>query len=199
MKLRLSVLFFAIAAVTSASEDTSSFIVGGTDATIEDYPYMAGVFNFGLPSCGGTIISSRTVLTAAHCFILNTPATVSVVVGGSRRRGQDGISYRAIRLLIHPEYVHEEEPFHIQNDVAVIRTLRRFELGPSVQVIPLGVEPVPNLAQVTLTGWGLLGDVSLNLFCDSSYQFSVNSHSLTTELTNFRDLTWLRFPTPYVR
>jgi secreted trypsin-like serine protease len=61
MRLILLVLFaFFVAAEASKNEE---FIVGGEDASISDYPYMAGVLNFGLPSCGGSIITSRSVLT----------------------------------------------------------------------------------------------------------------------------------------
>jgi secreted trypsin-like serine protease len=46
-----------------ASEENSNFIVGGRNATIEEYPYMAGILNFGLSSCGGSIITPRSILT----------------------------------------------------------------------------------------------------------------------------------------
>jgi hypothetical protein len=50
MRLILLVLFaFFVAAEASKNEE---FIVGGEDASISDYPYMAGVLNFGLPSLG---------------------------------------------------------------------------------------------------------------------------------------------------
>lgn len=56
-------LFALIFAFVSSSDESSSFVVGGRDATIEEFPYMAGVLNFGQPSCGGSIVNSRSVLT----------------------------------------------------------------------------------------------------------------------------------------
>lgn len=152
-------LLAVIVAAASASEDLSSFIVNGEDASIHQYPYMAGVFNFGWPSCGGSIISARSVLTAAHCILVPGPF-VSVSVGGSRRWGQDGTRYRSLRVITHPDYRYVEEPFELENDVAVIRTLRGIEFGPTVQIIPLGVSQVPAGQVITATGWGLMGDVS---------------------------------------
>lgn len=51
------------AATMASTEDVSSFIVGGVDATVAEHPYMAGIFNFGLHSCGGSILSASNVLT----------------------------------------------------------------------------------------------------------------------------------------
>lgn len=141
------------------SGDPAGFIVDGEEATIEEFPYMAGVVNLGLTSCGGSIINSRSVLTAAHCILINSAATVSVFVGSSRRRGQSGVTYRALRVSIHPDYVYTANPLQLQADVAVIRTLRQIRFGPLVQPIPLGTEFVPTGSGLILTGWGLLGDV----------------------------------------
>lgn len=64
MKLVLLVIAVFVAFVSSY-EDTSGLIIGGSDATIEEFPYMAGVFNMGLFNCGGSIISARSVLTVS--------------------------------------------------------------------------------------------------------------------------------------
>lgn len=42
-------------------------IVGGQNAKIEDYSYMAALEENGL-LCGATIITNRHVVTAAHCL-----------------------------------------------------------------------------------------------------------------------------------
>lgn len=42
-------------------------IVGGKDAEIKDFPYQVSVQSFNSHICGGSIISRRHVLTAAHC------------------------------------------------------------------------------------------------------------------------------------
>lgn len=104
------------------------------------------------------------VFQAAHCILFNFAPSVSVFTGSSRRRGQEGQSYRAIRVLIHPDYVYHPDPFFLQADVAVIRTLQAIRFGALVQPIPLGTEFVPSQVQVVLTGWGLLGDVSFNYY-----------------------------------
>ena len=45
-------------------------IVGGQATEVNAYPWQAGLVSRGNPSyvwCGGSLISSRWVLTAAHC------------------------------------------------------------------------------------------------------------------------------------
>lgn len=66
--MKLTLLIFAVffIALTSSSEEISSAIIGGSDATIEEFPYMAGIFNLGLFNCGGAIISARSVLTVCE-------------------------------------------------------------------------------------------------------------------------------------
>lgn len=64
MKLVLVILALSVAFV-ACTNDHGSFIVGGNDATIQEYPFMARILNFGLSplGCGGSIVSASNVLT----------------------------------------------------------------------------------------------------------------------------------------
>lgn len=42
-------------------------IVGGEPTNLKRYPFNIQFFNYG-GMCGGTILTSKTVMTAAHCF-----------------------------------------------------------------------------------------------------------------------------------
>jgi secreted trypsin-like serine protease len=71
-KFTMKLIFLVIFVVSfsfASTEESSSFIVGGEDATVEEYPYMAGILNFGLSGCGGTIINQRSVLTVRNCCV----------------------------------------------------------------------------------------------------------------------------------
>ena len=44
-------------------------IVGGQETEVSEYPWQAGLVNKGSTSvwCGGSLLNSKWVLTAAHC------------------------------------------------------------------------------------------------------------------------------------
>lgn len=99
------------------------------------------------------------------------PGSVSVSVGSSRRLGQGGASLRSLRVLIHPDYKYIPEPFSIQADVAIVRTVTTIRFSPVVQPIRLGTQRVPANEPITAIGWGLLGDVRYKYFLMIDVQF----------------------------
>ncbi|GBP00156.1 CLIP domain-containing serine protease 2 [Eumeta japonica] len=65
--------------VTPPSTPKYSFrITGGSETTIERYPFMAQVFYGARFYCGGSLITTEHVLTAAHCILTRTVKGMSV-------------------------------------------------------------------------------------------------------------------------
>lgn len=51
----------------SIDPEISPMIVGGNAVNIEDYPYQVHLLKNGVFFCGGSILTDRYILTAAHC------------------------------------------------------------------------------------------------------------------------------------
>lgn len=87
MATKSLVLGLAALSAVSASpvpqwDDTNTpQIVGGVPAEVGDFPYLVSMQLSGRHYCGGSLLDSTTVLTAAHCVEGVTLSTVTVRAG----------------------------------------------------------------------------------------------------------------------
>ncbi|XP_050452551.1 serine protease 1-like [Cataglyphis hispanica] len=144
--------------VESKSFGLTGRIINGTKATLRQFPHQVSLMRSWNQNhfCGGNIISSKLILTAAHCMYLNNIVIqpwMIIVVGGTLKlneypstRQERGVE----SIAIHPQF----DITTLYNDVAVLQLLVSFELSPEVNYIPLpGNPPVPEtICQVS--GWG---------------------------------------------
>lgn len=80
-------------------------IVGGQTAVPGQFPYIVSIRNLNnFHFCGGTIISSRFVVSAAHCFESTTTARNTVIVVGAHHISNDGTKITLDRIVSHPDY-----------------------------------------------------------------------------------------------
>ena len=122
-------------------------IVGGHESMPGAYPWMVaigyktgtGTFNY----CGGTLIASNWVLTAAHCQVL--PGDV-VTIGRHDMTTTEGLQVGVKRALTHAEY----NPSTQKNDISVVE-LDRYLISPH----PVTLGDAPQSGTVRAIGWGL--------------------------------------------
>ncbi|XP_013144235.1 PREDICTED: chymotrypsin-2-like [Papilio polytes] len=106
-------------------------IVGGENAPEGGIPYQASLrSNYNSHFCGGSIISERWILTAAHCTVGKSNRTMIVVVGtNSLLAGGD--HYNVEKIIVHEQYNGNL----IYNDVSVVKVANDIEFGDRVQPI----------------------------------------------------------------
>ncbi|MGH2956399.1 MAG: S1 family serine peptidase, partial [Solirubrobacterales bacterium] len=91
LALAAAALLLPAGTASAAEGDFEWQVVGGHNATIQEYPWQAALVFPGSGSafqrqfCGGVLITPRIVLTAAHCvsvaLVPDDPSEVNVVIG----------------------------------------------------------------------------------------------------------------------
>ena len=147
--------FFAL---STACGVKPSSIVGGSEVTPHSIPWQVGLVRSGSsrPFCGGILLSSRHVLTAAHCTSGSSP---DVVVGEHRTTSTstDGKVHETCRFVDHPSY---GSPNRASNDFAILhlRTPVNITTRAAPACLPPSTFDDAFLGGKTLTvsGWGAL-------------------------------------------
>jgi len=132
--------------------------VGGEDADKGEFPWQVGlVLNSGSgPFCGGMLLSSDTVLTAAHCKqgSASDVSNFKVVVGDHDTSVSDGEQKVTPKeWIIHPSYSGAS----LNNDFAIIKLASPLSFSDRVSPICLPSASTNYDNKVaTVTGWGTL-------------------------------------------
>ncbi|XP_050677509.1 brachyurin-like isoform X2 [Leptidea sinapis] len=152
-------------------KNPDSRIAGGSPSAPGQFPYQAGLISdiIGLSGngvCGGSLLSARSVVTAAHCWFdgINRAWRFTVVLG-SVTLFHGGTRIQTTFVRTHPSWF----PLLVRNDVAVIDLLQAVQFSATISPISL---PTPQEAQETFTGYQAIA---------SGYGLTGDDHELTNQ------------------
>ena len=161
--LLAAMVVFSSAALARPPVDED--IVGGQEADPGEWPHQVALVGKGPDLyqgqfCGGTIIDSDWVLTAAHCVFESTINDLDVVAGIHDLDDPDPNFVRRTitQIVVHPDW--DEDTF--DNDMALLKLSspvpERAGGGGTLPIVhaPLVAENIGPLTGVnaTVTGWG---------------------------------------------
>lgn len=153
---------------------TINKVKGGTITAIDEFPWMAMLLygSSSTPGCGGALISSTFVLTAAHCLVgknvqdrgnlkfvrlgeYDINRDPDCMVEGNYEDCTDGKQdIKPKRTIPHPEYSPSELSQH--HDLGLIHLERAVSFSDFIRHIclpPTIVDPSPG-AKYNVCGWG---------------------------------------------
>ncbi|XP_065106434.1 chymotrypsin-like elastase family member 2A [Paramisgurnus dabryanus] len=169
MMTRISMFFIVVASVLIASvfgcgqppiEPVTPRVVNGSEARPHSWPWQISLQILDDGSwkhyCGGSIIDTNWVMTAAHC--ISSSRTYRVFVG-KHNLTEDEPGSKAIspeKIIVHEKWI----PIFVflGNDIALIKLSEPLTLSDSVQLgcIPPAGTVLPNNYTCYVTGWGSL-------------------------------------------
>ncbi|EDV98089.1 GH22923 [Drosophila grimshawi] len=164
-------------------------IVGGTETDITHYPHQISMRYRGNHRCGGSIIASNIIVSAAHCVnTLKGVEDLSIIAGTTSTIWPTGQELRVREFIMHEKYRSLNNDY----DVTILILDGDFVFNESVQPIALAKERPEHDTVVTVTGWGTtseggvisnnLQEVEVNVVenakCKSAYSITLTSRML---------------------
>jgi trypsin len=155
-------------------------IVGGSETTIAQYPWQAAlVFSpAAAPGddaherqfCGGSLVTTRIVITAAHCVFGMSASDIDVVLGRTTLSTSEGAEIPAQAVSFQSNYNHPPEISNIPP---------RYDVGYVVLAQPSAQSriPIANASEASLwapgatekiSGWGCTSEPNFLFGCATS-------------------------------
>lgn len=128
----------------------NSRVIGGNTAQPGQFPHQIAMRIGTQHLCGGSIISDRWVLSAAHCTYGLDGFTITIVAGAHRLIG-DGDTYEIARRIHYPEYTDGL----LHHDISLYQVTTPFQLSDRVAIIGFSSAFIGAGLPAFSSGWGL--------------------------------------------
>ncbi|NXH85273.1 TMPSD protease, partial [Edolisoma coerulescens] len=112
---------------TTCGQRISGRIIGGKETSVNKWPWQVSVQYGPIHICGGTIIDAQWVLTAAHCFFMNSMKILDdwKVYGGVSDLKQPMEGIPVSQVIINSNYSDDHDDY----DIALMKLSRPLTLS----------------------------------------------------------------------
>ena len=138
-------------------KDAKAEVIRGVGVPDGKYPFVAAIglanASGGLKRqfCGGSLIASSYVLTAAHCVVGAKTEKIAVVVGQTDFGSEQGESRTVTAILIHPSFSQRT----LRNDVALLQLNAPIQSITPATLVGAGDSSFDVAGTgLTVVGWG---------------------------------------------
>ncbi|XP_050679793.1 trypsin CFT-1-like [Leptidea sinapis] len=141
-------------------------VLGGAPTSILQFPIIAQLLldPWGTEQysqhCAGVILTSKHILSAAHCFQFNSETGKNYTFPqfwrirvGSTYRNRGGVLHKVKTIIPHAEF----DKYYFTNDIAVVVAAKRFTFGNTIRqgTITKKQTNIVPFSLCTLVGWGV--------------------------------------------
>ncbi|XP_043936624.1 trypsin-like [Protopterus annectens] len=151
----LSFVILALLGAAAALPLEDDKIVGGYECQKNSVAYIASL-NIGYHFCGGSLINSQWVVSAAHCY----QSRIQVRLGEHNIDVSEGTEQfiNSERVIRHPNY----NSWTIDNDIMLIKLATPANLNAYVQAVALPSGCAADGTYCLISGWGNLSSSGSN-------------------------------------
>lgn len=151
----LSILLFLYVG-NAASAAVQTKIIGGYPTSITYRPYQVVLQTAINPTCGGSLITEKCVLTAAHC--VKRPSSKRLTIrGGITKLSDKSVDQTVSKIISHEKF----NPETYENDIAIIQLQGRLQ-GANIKTIKV-TKSSPKAGQaVEVAGFGYMEENAMD-------------------------------------
>merc|ERR1711942_335656 len=138
-----------------------SRIVGGVVTEVNEYPWQVGIVDKGYTDvwCGGSLISDRWILTAAHCTRGEKAGNIQALLGEhdySSNKETEMIRVGIAEIINHPDYHHQTTDI----DFSLLKMKKTIDFSKYSHIRPICLPADASQDYTdfiaTVSGWGTL-------------------------------------------